>query len=183
MGRAVNGWGIWLSFATGANTVLSLLKFLSDLLNRAKSGSSPAVPENVAPTTSISSPTLTVVIKRNRRTKDAIFGTVTVGGKFICYSMENLARAISPGIYTARLDMSPHLGYVCPHLQVPERDTLAGGDAGIRLHVANYPRQIEGCIALGLRAETDYLEHSQAAFYKLIALVPQARAFLVSVSE
>ena len=88
--------------------------------------------ENAAASTSTSANVTTLAIVRDQTmaTTDALFGKVYWNGKFICYSMENLTHCISLGVYSARLDKSPHLGYVCPHLQVPDRDTLAGGDAG-----------------------------------------------------
>jgi hypothetical protein len=95
--------------------------------------------------------------------------------------MERTAVAISRGVYSAQLDKSPHLGYVCPHLKVPERDTAAGGDAGIRIHIANEPRQVEGCIALGTSIDGDALDNSKSAFDKLMAILPQE--FTVTVSS
>lgn len=106
---------------------------------------------------------------------------MAIGNEFICYTMENLAHQISSGTYSAQLDKSPHLGYVCPHLQVPDRDALAGGDAGIRLHIANYPSQLEGCVALGQVIVADCLEHSALAFDSLMTKLPQT--FVVSIIE
>lgn len=101
-------------------------------------------------------------------------------GEQICFTLENAADLIQPGIYNAQLDKSPHLGYVCPHLRVPGRDLDAGGDAGLRVHVANFVSQLQGCIAVGLLLRQDCIEQSQAAFDKLMGVLPQS--FVVEIS-
>lgn len=111
-------------------------------------------------------------VERFKTTADAYFGRVTWNGEFVCYSMERIAVAIPEGTYSAVIDLSPHLKYKCPHLRVPTRDLAAGGDAGIRIHVANDPNQVEGCIGVGLSIDGDAIDHSQSAFDKLMALLP-----------
>lgn len=163
--------------------MLILLEFLKKLLTSGNGGSLLDVLGNVAPTTSTSSPPpLVLTVKRTKMTENALFGEAIIGNEFICYSMENRQHQIAPGTYSVQLDMSPHLGYKCPHVRVPGRDALAGGDAGIRLHVANYPAQLEGCIALGQALGPDCLEHSQAAFDNLMALLPQIFTLRVTSS-
>ncbi len=119
-------------------------------------------------------------VVRNQTSADAFFGRVYLDDQFICYSLENRAKAIDPGTYTARLDMSPRLRYVCPHLRVPNRDNQAGGDAGIRIHVANEPHQLCGCLAVGESLGTDWLDHSRIAFDRLMTLLPPE--FTVEIS-
>ncbi len=111
-------------------------------------------------------------ICRQTTTKDAYFGKIYFDDAFVCYSMERVAVAIPEGVYAAVIDLSPHLKYKCPHLRVPTRDLAAGGDAGIRIHVANEPCQVDGCIACGLSIDGDAIDHSQSAFDKLMALLP-----------
>lgn len=82
-------------------------------------------------------------------------------------------------MYDAKLDKSPRLGYVCPHIAVSMRDMAAGGDAGIRIHVANEPMQLKGCIGVGLRVSGDSVEESKAAFEKLMNILPTTFKVLV----
>lgn len=159
--------------------MLNLLQFLRGLLTLIKSGESPVVQEKPVNLTSTLSNIKRLNIRREKRAGDAIFGTVTFGDEFICYSLENAAFLVEPGLYTAQLDMSPHLGYRCPHLRVPKRDLDAGGDAGLRVHVANRPSELQGCIAVGLVLNPDSLGESKLAFDRLMALCPQA--FEVSI--
>lgn len=125
-----------------------------------------------------------VSVKRLKRTSDAILGRLTllVDGRSVysCDTLENLEKAIDAGEYEAKIDLSPHLGYRCPHLAVPQRDRLADGDAGIRLHIANYPDQLEGCIAVGT-IDNDTLDNSKLAFDSLVSLLPQS--FRVSIYD
>lgn len=52
--------------------------------------------------------------------------------------------AIPRGRYELALDYSPHFGKLLPHIKgVPTHD-------GIRIHGANLPEQLLGCIAVGL---------------------------------
>lgn len=103
---------------------------------------------------------------------EGVFGGLTYDEKDYGVTLENSKYLIQPGIYIAQLDRSPHLGYVCPHLRVPERDRAAGGDAGLRIHVANFVSQLQGCVAIGTQRGTDCIESSQAAFDKLVAVLP-----------
>ena len=168
--------------------MLSLFDLLLSLLSRINGGESQSVPASDADSTltSTSAPTPTEIPTRqsgdgvlhvirnpNLATMDALFGRATWNDEFVCYSMERTAVAISEGVYTAQLDKSPHLGYVCPHLKVPERDTAAGGDEGILVHIANEPAQVEGCIALGTRIDGDALDSSKLAFDKMMGILPQ----------
>ena len=158
----------------------TLSEFLADLLRLASSILSSGAPESGASSTSTSrtdttSPRNVLTIRRDPtlETTDGVSGDMAFNGEWICFTLENPADLIEPGTYSARLDKSPHLGYVCPHLQVPERDSAAGGDAGLRVHVANWIRQLQGCVAVGLQRFPDHIEQSQAAFDKLMAVLPQ----------
>lgn len=162
--------------------MLTLFEFLRNLLNQISGGASPAAPASVAVSTSTSksATSLEVVRDPKRATADALFGTMSYGEIKLGYSMERTAVAIPESTYSACLDKSPHLGYVCPHLKVPERDMAAGGDAGIRIHIANEPRQIKGCIAIGLSIDGDAIDNSKDGFDKMMAVLPQEFTVIVS---
>lgn len=86
--------------------------------------------------------------------------------------MERTAVCILEGTYPARREMSPHFGFVTPHLTVPNRTY-------IEIHPANYPLQLEGCIAVGTTIDHDTLDNSRAAFGRLMAYLPQEFTVLV----
>lgn len=83
---------------------------------------------------------------------------------------------IPEGVYIAQLELSPHFGFATPHLQVP-------GRTYIEIHPANYPTQLEGCIAVGEQIDGDALDNSDSAFSSFVKLLPQNEPFLVVVSS
>lgn len=109
-------------------------------------------------------------IKRLDATDRGIFGRLTLdSGPFTCVTLENHSVAIAEGTWKVTLDKSPHLGYVTPHIHVPARDTKAGGDAGLRIHILNFENQSEGCIGVGMERDGTAISHSKAAFDLLMA--------------
>lgn len=169
--------------------ITPIISLLSKLAPKpATDGVSNAAPTVITPvgqeTPNLNPPTCLVNVMRKSKTKDGILGLLQVDGVLVCKTIENLDKAIEPGTYTARIDLSPRLQYLCPHLIVPDRDQAAGGDAGIRIHIANTPDQVEGCIAVGLAWDNDSVDSSKLAFDKLMALLPQDQSsFVVVVSS
>lgn len=108
-------------------------------------------------------------------------GVLEVDGSFSCYSMENLSRAIPTGKYGVELTFSPHFGRVMPLL-----DGVVGR-TDIRIHPANVPSQLEGCIAVDLSCDVSACSDSRAAFDPLLAriknAIAQGKAVTISVEE
>lgn len=154
--------------------MLSLFSALKNLLNQINGGESPAVPGNVAPSILTLAPVTTLAVTRTKKTNDALFGKVTIGNDFVCYSMENAALAIPTGTYAGRKRDSPHLGRIVLGIDVPGRTDIEG-------HNANLPCQLKGCIAFGSSIDNDALDNSIAALEKVLVLLPQT--FMVSVTE
>lgn len=119
-----------------------------------------------------------IKIQRTRHTADGIFGVLTCGD-FSCVTVENLEHAIPEGLYSAKLDLSPRLVIVTPHIAVPLRDEQAGGDAGIRIHPANLPSQLLGCIAVGDKIDGDAVDDSRQTFASLMKILPNSFQVLV----
>lgn len=153
--------------------MLTLLRYLSDLLRTGKNGSSPVVQESAAPIISTSNP-LQLDVKRTSKTELAIFGTVSIGNEQICYSMERLAVCIPTGSFSAHLRYSPHFDMTVPGIDVQNRKD-------IEMHPANFVSQLEGCIAVGDSIDNGALDNSRAAFDRLMIRLPQT--FTVSITE
>lgn len=102
-----------------------------------------------------------------------VFGHLDIEG-FDCVTLERDDTLIPPGTYDVVLDKSPRLGYICPHIRVPSRDEKAGGDAGLRIHVANWETQLSGCIAVGEARDGKGISHSKITFEQLIGHLRQA---------
>ena len=113
-----------------------------------------------------------LTVTRQKQTVDGFLGTLSIDtNPFTCFTVENLAHAIPEGTYTVKIDLSPRLQIITPHIIVPARDQAAGGDAGIRIHSANFPSQLLGCIAVGDKQEVDAVDDSKETFLKLMAII------------
>lgn len=100
------------------------------------------------------------------------FGKVTVGSDFICYSMERTAVQIPVGVYSGCKRYSPHLAREVVGIDVP-------GRTDIEMHNANYPEQLDGCIALGSAVDNGVLDNSIEALEKVLSLLPQAFTVII----
>lgn len=125
-----------------------------------------------------------VVLQRQRGPNDdkETLGTLSIDGEFFCDTLELPSNnkdnhpdrsCILSGTYQVQKTMSPHLGFVTPELlNVPGREY-------IRIHPANFVRQLLGCMAVGFAyADIDQddvmdITKSEAAFKAFMAIVPQ----------
>ena len=114
---------------------------------------------------------MNLIVSRTSKTSDGIRGNLIIDGLLNEVTLENLEHSFPAGTYEVVIDHSPRMGYYTPHIKIPVRDAAAGGDAGIRLHKANWPFQLEGCIAVGTKAEADAIDDSKDAFGKLMTIV------------
>lgn len=96
---------------------------------------------------------------RYTRTETAILGSLYLNGAFICYTLENAAKAIPAGLYSIENSKSPKFGRELPLLhnaQVPAK-------RGIRIHVGNTVASSSGCILVGMGRNRDSLTESTRA--------------------
>jgi hypothetical protein len=91
-------------------------------------------------------------LTRTNKTSDGIFGNLALDtNPYKCVTEENLALAIPPGTYQVLYMWSENFQQIMPHIIVPNR-------TAIEIHWANWPKQLEGCVALG--TEEDLLQDS-----------------------
>lgn len=125
-----------------------------------------------------------MTVVRNKKTQDGIFGNLFMDlSLFKCFTCENLAKAINPGTYNVKFDYSPRFNRTMPHLIVPDRDSLAGGDAGIRIHWGNNPSNYEGCIGVGNGQEGDSIDNTVETFNKLYAIIYPYKDLSIEIKE
>jgi len=121
--------------------------------------------------------TIKLEINWTSQTSDGLLGQMTLNqdgcSVYDKPCVTNLQDRILDGEYTAVVDLSPRLQYKCPHIRVPLRDEVAGGDAGLRIHKANTPAQSLGCIFPGEQVDGDAVDASKDAFDALMSLLPQ----------
>lgn len=125
-----------------------------------------------------------ITLQRKSKTTDGIFGILTLDwNPFACVTLENREKAIPRGIYEVDFNYSPHFNRTMPHILVPSRDVLSGGDAGIRIHWANFPSQLEGCIAVGTAVDGDSIDQSLVPFNQLYAILNQQHGITIEIKD
>lgn len=77
--------------------------------------------------------------------------------------------AIPLGRWPLRLDWSPHFGREMPHIYVPTHD-------GARIHGANRPEQLLGCIATGTARIARGVANCDVVVNRVIELLKQAES-------
>jgi hypothetical protein len=127
---------------------------------------------------------MNIIVKRKSKSIDGIFGELTLDwNPFHCVTLENLSKSIPAGIYDLNFTYSPHFNRIMPHIIVPSRDQAAGGDAGIRIHWANFPAQLDGCIAVGTAVDGDSIDESLIPFNQLYAILNQQAGIKVQIFD
>lgn len=102
----------------------------------------------------------------------AVLGDLYVNA-FSCLTLENAARSIPAGTYRVTLTVSGRA--VSGSLWSPREDRRlplvcdVPGRTGIRVHAANRPGELEGCIALGRAVYGDTLGESRNALIEFMA--------------
>jgi len=126
-----------------------------------------------------------VILKRNAFGLD---GKPTLGtmesGTFSCVTLERSQNGDHPcipaGTYTVFKSVhhpdGPH-PYACPEL------LNVAGRTKIHIHVANNAGQLLGCIAVGENVAGDSIEHSQAAFDRLMAFIGGGFPFSLTIQD
>jgi hypothetical protein len=151
--------------------ILLLLSSILKLVSSGRLSDAPTVSTPAGLPTPPSTPT-TLKIVRKSESQDGLFGEMLWDGETVGMTVENRFNAIPEGLYSAKIDMSPRLGYKCPHIRVPSRDDRAGGDAGIRIHIANFPHELLGCIAPGKAHIENMVTESRTTFTAMMARLP-----------
>lgn len=101
-----------------------------------------------------------LVLVREKRTEKAILGRLFLGGVFICYTLENAAKAIPAGLYSVENSVSPKFKRELPLLY----NAAVQSRRGIRIHVGNDAvKDSSGCVLVGMGRKGDKLTESQPA--------------------
>ena len=101
-----------------------------------------------------------LILVREITSEKAIHGCLFLNDTFICYALENAAKAIPTGVYTIQNSVSPKFKRELPLLynkNVPAK-------RGIRIHVGNDAiKDSNGCVLVGMGRKGDKLTESQLA--------------------
>ena len=102
-----------------------------------------------------------LTIVRYTRTEEAVLGSLYLNGTFICYTLENAAKAVPCGMYKVQNSKSPKFKRELPLIyngNVP-------ASRGIRIHVGNTVASSSGCILVGMGRDVkqDFITESKLA--------------------
>lgn len=100
-----------------------------------------------------------LTLVRYTRTEEAILGSLYLNGAFVCYTLENAAKAIPCGMYTVQNSKSPKFNRELPLLH----NAQVQASRGIRIHVGNTVASSSGCVLVGMGRNGDSLTESTPA--------------------
>ena len=86
---------------------------------------------------------------RYTRTKTAILGSLYLNGAFICYTLENAAKAIPAGLYSIENSKSPKFGRELPLLFSDK----VSSRRGVRIHAGNTYQESAACVLVGMKRD------------------------------
>lgn len=108
---------------------------------------------------------MTFTVQRERTHGNALLGQFLLDGHPFAFTVENNERRIPAGVYPLTLKYSPKNQRIVPWLEdVPDREC-------VEVHPANWPKELDGCIAPGLESWPDGVGHSIAAFETLMKVL------------
>jgi hypothetical protein len=87
-----------------------------------------------------------------------------------CFALENRERAVAEGCYPILITWSNRFKRFLPLLMSVK------GRTGIRIHAANWPQELEGCIAPGMIEGDDFIGNSVLALGGILAKMQRAIA-------
>ena len=92
-----------------------------------------------------------LTLVRYTRTETAILGSLYLNGAFVCYTLENEAKAIPCGMYTVQNSKSPKFKRELPLLH----NAKVPASRGIRIHRGNTFKDSQGCVLVGMGRSTE----------------------------
>ena len=98
-----------------------------------------------------------LTLVRYTRTETAILGSLYLNGAFVCYTLENAAKAIPCGMYKVQNSKSPKFKRELPLLTSDK----VSASRGIRIHVGNTAASSSGCVLVGMTREVHLLGGSK----------------------
>ena len=100
-----------------------------------------------------------LILVREMATDKAVQGCLFLNDTFICYTLENAAKAIPTGGYNIENSKSPKFKRELP--LVYNKDVPA--KRGVRIHVGNTYKESSACVLVGMGRKGDKLTESAPA--------------------
>jgi len=121
-----------------------------------------------------------ITITRTNRTQDGTFGNLSIDtNSFKCVTLENTALIIPAGTYPIQWLWSDHFMQFMPHVM------NVAGRIAIEQHWANFPQQLEGCIALGTEKEVsaDCIDEAKEAWIQYAQIIINEPNVMLKIVE
>ena len=110
----------------------------------------------------------------------AILGKLYLNGAFICYTLENAAKAIPCGVYLVQNSKSPKFKRELPLIW----NSGVPSSRGIRFHRGNTANDSQGCILVGMgRDVKKYLITESALAETMITMLCRSVTELIVTEE
>lgn len=124
-----------------------------------------------------------LLLKRIYKTNTSTIGELSVDGKFECYTLEDVERAVKIKNETA-IPKGKYKVIITPSNRfkrdLPLLKNVLGFE-GIRIHSGNTNHDTEGCILVGQTRSTDYVGNSRKAFDKLFTKMQKAKEINLTI--
>lgn len=126
---------------------------------------------------------LNLLLKRTVHSDRSTIGELSVDGRIICYTLEDVEReakiagktAIPKGVYDVTVTMSSRFKKLMPLIEnVP-------GFSGVRIHSGNTAEDTEGCILVGLTKGVDFIGNSRIAFDRVFLKIHSAEKVTLTI--
>ena len=108
---------------------------------------------------------MNLTLTRSWKTDKSNIGRLAVNVNPFCYTLElpdgDPRRIPVGGPYPVILDWSKKFKAMMPHIVIPGRTDVD------RFHIGNFPKEVEGCVAVGWERGIDALSSSAYAFEAL----------------
>lgn len=109
-----------------------------------------------------------ITVTRKYKDDDGLYGLLAIDSDpFKCATLERLSKCIPVGVYDLLFMWSEHFQQIMPHIIVPASPAANLPERiAIEVHWANYPNQLDGCLALGKDTDKndDMVTESKSAF-------------------
>ena len=119
-----------------------------------------------------------LTLVRYTRTDEAILGSLYLNGVFVCYTLENAAKAIPFGMYAVQNSKSPKFKRELPLLH----NARVPSSRGIRIHRGNTANDSQGCVLVGMGRNGDSLTESTPA-ETMVTMICRNESNLVIVDD
>ena len=100
-----------------------------------------------------------LTIVRDCRRDNGVLGRMYLNGHLICYTLENSAYSIPPGLYTIENSRSPKFKRELPLLY----NSKVPASRGIRIHRGNTEKDSCGCVLVGMNRNADTATITESA--------------------